>query len=493
MPGRGETAPNPGRLPPVGGASYPLTAPNGPEPDALNSRRRSTGSAGASSRTPSSRSSSERASKGGAAGRAGPRVERDGKATVPCPNCGTQYRVPAEKLDDSLKCGSCGRAFVPSAMSKRGLQRQNPAKPFIVGAAILVGAVVIGVLINSSMGGRSTPTPPAPIVAPPDTGMGNPRVRDVYEWVEALQKDNEFRLRQSSDWTELARFLGVAKDLAPADYPAAVLAELRTGTRSAFLRNAEISAASTKAEQATAASGWVGVDVTMRKPDELKRYQRESGEYRVNFRSSDGRFVVTGWETMYEPPLRASAAGKGERAVTHEIIGKAQDVQRTLDGKTVPVREAELKPLPHLEGTTPEQQAEIDTAVAQLVDLENNALANRAIDKLRRIGKPSVPRLLNQMYEIVSTTKLDSPDARQKLRRIEQALEQMTGNRFGFDPSEAVVGNAAREEYRLSALKQWYGYWADNHASKNWNMGIETEESLDRNPTPDPKDGEKKN
>lgn len=435
-------------------------------------RKRATGTAGASSRTTNSR----------------PR--RDGKSTYPCPNCGTQYRIPQEKLDDSLKCANCGRVFVPTASSQRGLARKSSATPFVVGGGVLVGAIVIGIMIANS--GGSTPAPVKPVAAAPETGMNNPRVRDVAEWVEALQKDNEFKIKQTSDWPELARFLGVGKDTPPADLSTAVLGELRSGPRSAFLRVAELTSASIKPDQAAAPSGWVEVHVIVRKPEEKKKYQRDTGEYRVSFRAADGRFVIIGWEAMYEPPLKPPPDPNLERAVTHAILGKAKDVERTLDGKTFTAREAELKALPHLDGTPPEQQREIDEAVAHIVDLEGPpAQSNRAMDKLRRIGKPAVPRLLNQMFEIVSTTKLDSRDALLQLRRLEQSLEQLSGNRFGFDPSEGVIGNAGREEYRVSALKQWYGWWADNHASKKWNMGIEQEESLEPTPKPDPnqKDG----
>ncbi|MBI5852486.1 MAG: zinc-ribbon domain-containing protein [Planctomycetes bacterium] len=438
----------------------------------MTTRRRATGTAGASSRTTS------------------PRRARDGKSTYPCPNCGTQYRIPQEKLDDSIKCANCGRVFVPTASSQRGLAKKSSATPFVVGGGVLVGAIVIGIMIANSGGAPVAPV--KPIAVAPETGMNNPRVRDVAEWVEALQKANDFKLKQTSDWAELARFLAVGKDTPPADLSAAVITELLGGTRSAFLRVAELTSASIKPDQAAAASGWVEVHVILRKPDEKKKYQRDTGEYRVSFRSAEGRFVVVGWEAMYEPPPKAPPDPNLERAVTHAILGKAQDVQRTLDGQTFTAREAELKPLPHLDATPPEQQREIDEAVAHVVDLEGSpAQSNRAMDKLRRIGKPSVPRLLNQMYEIVTTTKLDSRDALLKLRRLEQSLEQLSGNRFGFDPSEGVVGNAGREEYRVSALKQWYGWWADNHASKKWNIGIEQDETLEPTPKPDPnqKDG----
>ena len=94
-------------------------------------------------------------------------------------------------------------------------------------------------------------------------------------------------------------------------------------------------------------------------------------------------------------------------------------------------------------------------------------------DGLEEIGKPAVPRLLNQMYE----TKMDSKGSIQQLRRVCQALEMITGQRFGFTFDKP--GGESNEEIRISALRQWYGYWSSHHDREDWDIAKDREESLE--------------
>ena len=74
-----------------------------------------------------------------------------------------------------------------------------------------------------------------------------------------------------------------------------------------------------------------------------------------------------------------------------------------------------------------------------------------------------------------------------RIRRVAGALEDLTGQRFGFNPSILGDAKSATPEYRLSSLKQWYGYWADNYWSENWQVGVDHGEAL-LGETPDPND-----
>ncbi len=398
-------------------------------------------------------------------------------------------------LGDQIECKSCKRVFVPANASKRRLQRQNPATPFLIGGGVLVVAIVIGAMITGGGGGSQTQsnTPAVKIV---ETGDKNARVRDVKEWLTAVQMKengkaapNAFKLNQISDYVELGRFLGIGTNVPPSEMGPAVLKELTEGDRARFLRDGEVTAAFIDKTEAESDSGSVSVSISLLSAEDKAKYQRPTGDYKVRFRASDGRFRVIGWDVVYEPQPRAP---KKTRNPTHQVLGNAQDVERTVNGQKAVVREAELKPLEHLEGTPPEQRKQIDDDIATLIDPE--ALpqqANRADIRLRKIGKPAVPRLLNKLYEFATNSKID--ETRLQVRKVTQALEDITGQRFGFDPSSAVAGNLAKEEYRMSALKQWYGWWADNFWREDISYAIEKEESLtmpakkDGSPEPDPK------
>lgn len=378
-------------------------------------------------------------------------------------------------VDEQIQCKSCKRVFVPSQSSRRRIQGQSTAKPFIIGGAVLAIAIAFGVIISSGGGGEKEREvkPPPKLVA---TGIENPRVRDVVEWVDAVRTGNDFKLNQLSDYSALKTYFGLGAEVSPSQAPEAVRKLLIEDPRTAFLRAGEVTMSSVPKEMAESETGYVAISIGLLDPAQKAKFEQPTAEYRVEFRSADGRYRVVGWEVMYEPKPR-NTAPKGPRASTHKELGAAKDVERTINGQTFTAREVELAPLGHLEGTPPEQQAEIDRLIAVLAtpDADPREI-NRSILRLRDLGKPSVPRLLNQLYEF---TQAGIEANRLTARVVTRALEDLTGQRFGFDPSSAVAGNLAKEEYRLSALKQWYGWWADNHWRKDFDYAIEKEESLE--------------
>lgn len=427
-----------------------------------------------------------RRSSGGGRGRPGAsarstrnRDARDGRTTVPCPACGTEYRIPLDLLDDPLPCKSCGRVFVPNSASTRRIRNRNPAQPFIIGGAVLAFMIISFVLISSKgdAGTQQRVEAPAPRVV--ELGEKNPRVRDVVDWVTALSEGNGFKLGTNSDIQALAEFLGVGVGTGGGgERERLVMDALLTGPRTAVMRDAFVTSAAIADEaDAEAERGEVTVHLGIESGAEAK-YVQPSAQYKIGFRYQDGRGRVTGFEPIYEPPLKQPEGPKRPRPVKHEVIGSAKDVERDYGGVKEIVREAELKPLPHLDGTSPEVQQQIDAAIAKLVDIDGSGLeSNRAALELEKLGKPSVPRLLNELYELVAgESTLEDRDTRLQIRRVTMALEELTGQRFGFNPAD--TGGTASQEYRLSSLKQWYGWWADNHWREDFDYAIDKSENL---------------
>ncbi len=406
-----------------------------------------------------------------------PRVGRDGKAKVACPGCGAEYLVPGAALDNELGCKHCGTVFVPSTASRQRGAEQFNAKPYAIGGGMLLFVIIIYLATSGGETTQAEPKAPPPKVAL--TGMNNVRVRCANDWGEALCKSDRFNLNSLSDMAPLQTRFGITE---PGDAgAAAVIDKLVTDESTNWFREFEItSAALEDNKQHEAQSGRVILYMSPRQEwtgrESGKPYwysQYDKLQVALQYRIVGDRAKIGGFEAIGKLPKKRQLAKPAHKA--HKDIGEAKTVKRTIGGVEVDVVEAEIKPLGHMEGISDELKAEIDKYITELAG-ENNRLAGRAQMSLGKIGKPAIPRLLNKMYE----TKMDSHENVLILRKVCGTLEDITGQRFGFNPS--IIKRAdgvSSDEGRLSALKQWYGYWTTHHDREDWNIAIEQEESLD--------------
>ena len=451
----------------------------------MAARRRS--SSARRSRGSSPARSSARPSAGAAARASRSREARGGSSTVPCPACGTEHRIPSELLDDPIQCQSCKRTFYPSKASRRGLQKKNPATPFLMGGGILVALIAL-FWFASSGGGTKQTRNDEPVAKGPELGRKNPRVAAALEWTEALTAGDQLTLSTQIDRTAMREFLGITDiDGTAEDLDKRILTALMTGEKTERLRDFRVASGRVPEQFAEADRGKVRLSLAVKEGKE-QDYVRGAAELFVDFQKASSGFRVAGFQWIDEPKLKGAAAlaDRGvARKSTHEVIGKAEDVERVYNGQKEVVREAELKPLGHLEDTPEAVQKDIDAQIAQLVDIElGGQFANRSILALKKIGKPAVPRLLNKLYEL----PIDTAENKLRVRRVTMALEDLTGQRFGFDPSTL---SRTTDEMRTSALKQWYGWWADNHWREKFDYAIDKgqgEDLLEVDPEEDKKE-----
>src|SRR5690606_23132881 len=212
--------------------------------------------------------------------------------------------------------------------------------PFVIGGAVVVFMILVGVIMTSGGGddrAANTETKaPEKVV---EIGERNPRVRDAMAWVDALGGDGSFQLATLSDVPALATFLGVdTEGTAGNERDERVLAALRSDERTAFLRDAEATGGRIEPEHAESTTGEVRVFLAVR-DEHGKKWTRPNGEIDVTFRMDGERVKVTGWDALFVPEV---VKPRGPRAVEHDVIGKAQNVERVYDGKVETVREAEL-------------------------------------------------------------------------------------------------------------------------------------------------------
>lgn len=315
----------------------------------------------------------------------------------------------------------------------------------------------------------------------------HPRVQSVAKWAAAIGDGTDLDLSRFSDFDALRQSLAITTDaIEPKAIEAAVLAHLKAHTASLVFREFQ-PVDGTLTERAMHNADLGAVQLTMR-PRPGKDYHPDiKAQVTVRFRTGAADILVTGFDVDKLPPaLRPQPA----RHKPHEIIAKPQLVERTFNGKTEKVAESELVPLEHLPEATPEQRQEIDTLIAKMINLESSgADFNRAARRLRDIGRPVVPRLLNKMYE----TPLRTENDRLVLMRLDSCMRDMTGIAKGFsavESKESGVGGTDAE--RLSALKQWYAWWYRNHDAADFARAIDKSQGEDLFETKAEKDARKK-
>lgn len=390
--------------------------------------------------------------------------------------------------------------FIPAAASKRGASRQNPATPFLWGGGILA-VMIVGAMLISGGGddgsqNRNKPAPPKRV----ETGSANPRVRDAMAWYEAMSTDNRFELGRYTDLQGMRKSLGIDNiDGTAEDLEKRVLDALLAADSAKLIRDTEPTSGQVDTTDAEAETGKVILYVTPDEQAQAKYFDQGGGEVWVWFTFANDRARISRFEVVSGIRERAPKDDPNKiRPSTHEVIGQAQDVKRVYNGVEETVREAEIKALGHLDGTPENVQAEIDQRIAELIDLDApGAVPNRAAMRLKQIGKPSIPRLLNKFFEIPASNR----EQILQLRKVCQALEDITGQRFGFNPSMTEAADPAKsahvEEMRQSALKQWYGWWADNHWRTDYDYAIqkddaELEAELSGRTPPDKDDAKKR-
>ena len=374
------------------------------------------------------------------------------------------------------------------ASRRRTERRASSSSSSMILSIVSVVVIVIGGIIALQYipASEEEPVKAAPKKAALDISWRHPRVQKVVSWVGYAAAGDDFQLRLMTDLDQLQTNLGIEPDRPLAaqntggrqEVERILLDELRKGDSTAIFRHFEPGSGQLDEESMHDANrGTVTLEMPPRDGSPLavaladKKTQRRytsSPEARVrfSFEIQNKQLIVTGWSVLYEPKVPQPKKKKG-----HTEIAAPKAVEKEWQGKKIVVQETEIVPLSHLEDTPEELRQEIDGLVETLMDLEGSgAVANRAIYRLRDIGRPAVPRLLTKMYEI----QPKETDDRLRLRRVIQALREMTGVAFGFNVAEIAHGGVSEEE-RQSSLRQWYAWWYRNH-NKDFTRSIDKAE-----------------
>lgn len=412
---------------------------------------------------------------------------------VHCPDCGASYQVPEEKLDRKVQCRQCRRIFVPLNILKKGRRRSGGLgfRPSAaIGLVLAIVLIVVGaVLLHDEFAPKPEPeetrakAPSGP--TPEELVLLGAPVEALERWVSAV-KGND--LAAFDLLTDLGTFFDRQPPEArpkdergrPLTYRAIdpvkkvewknlLFRELAEGEAGAPMRGRTL-----LPNQTQVAAGDPLKDALVQVTALFREGDKVGHEYVLAFdlaregKSTPPRWVVQSLAVKETPRIVADAGKKRPPARPKGM----QEVETTVapDGKTV-IHEHPIVPLDHLEDTAAPLMEEIDRLIAVVAsgDARPRDVTN-AINRLLEIGRPAFPRLLNLFHDIHLGNDPDSFDNRTILARlIRRLIVPMTLCDFGFDPAgETAEGPEKATANRLSALKQYYAWWARHSSPGYW-------------------------
>jgi len=389
---------------------------------------------------------------------------------IQCPSCHARAKLSDDHEGAKVRCAECGRVYLARPSGAKG-KSSTPNTGLLIGAFVGVLALIIVVFIaRSSDKEPVTKAAPAaaaaPEVAPLDYGWSSEIVRAAVAVHEAAFARDRVRMKglllPARVWArEHTDENGVFDPAVPA-FLALAPHEKVDAEEQMFLRLSE-------GEDKELVADWLPYDgsvVDVSDDEALVRLQvkpRAGGvesrwvEWRLA--KDEGRFKAWSWERWLSPD-----------EIKIEKRKKGYDVVTLSDGSVVHERKPE--PLEHLEDTPPEVRTQIDTLMATMLDLELTKESSRAQRALVDIGRPAIPILLTKFYEIPA----DTEDNRIRCNMIDQALQRITGQQFGYAPGEAGSAAGTTEERRDSSIKQWFAWWYKNQkkfTAKDTSDGLE--------------------
>ncbi len=414
-----------------------------------------------------SRSSSSRAA----------RERADGRVDVACPQCGAQYRVTKEALEEKLECGDCHRVFFPKTTAGKRVAPPDYTKTYV---GVGVGVVVLIALMVLTRGGGSEAPKPKPVAAAPapTASRGNhPRAAMALKWAQAVASGNQLILTTHSDLPAL----GKAMQLADTGNDA-VLAALVANDATRFLRELDCGSAELASDaDMTASTGTAMLYVTPKSGDDTY-ISRFRGELAASFRMDGDQLKVTGL-TVKTPPERNPKKPDPNRPGSYKPntdIAAPKAVETVVGGEKRVIMESEPAAVPHWREATPELQKKADEVVAMLLqsaapDAPGN-LFNKATMTVRSLDekKAAVPRVLNAMYELYG----DVMGNNLKLSQLDRALRGWTGGGVNYDATDSTDPARDKKE-REAAVRRWFAFWY-RYANGELKEFIESDESLDK-------------
>lgn len=378
---------------------------------------------------------------------------------IKCPSCHARAKIAESHEGAKVRCAECGRVFVARPAGAKGTVSGGSNNGLLLGGLVgVIALVVVVAIVRSSdeppVTAKEPEAPAAPPPAPLEYGWKAPLVQEVVGWHAAAATGNRAVLTAALNPDLLWEGENRLED-GLVDPAAPTFAALPAHERLAHVERWVDALVAGEGEADDLVAHWVPYDgeITLQTDTEalvrLALRPRAGGvenrwiEWKLA--EHDGRLKAYAWARwLSEDERKAAKRDKGYEVVTLS------------DGSRVHEREPE--PLEHLEDTPEPLRQEIDGLIATMLDLDLTKEAARAQARLVAIGKPAIPPLLTKMYETPADTEHD----RIRLNLLDQALQSITGQSFGYAPGESGSVAGTTEERRDSSIRQWFAWWYKN-------------------------------
>ncbi|HVS10783.1 MAG TPA: hypothetical protein VMS76_13000 [Planctomycetota bacterium] len=382
---------------------------------------------------------------------------------IECPFCHAQAQLPGSREGSKVRCGGCGKVYVAREPDANGRRADSGGSGVTIG--ITIGAVVLLALIAlviNKLTGADTVTavklPPPPPREPQVDHTGwesRPvvAVRELYDAAASRDTGKLASLISGAGLVELRRAAAAnppegAQPAPDRPVPPIAWGEMTTEEREELL--AQVLDELTGEEGEDAVALWKPFDGSVVEEQDQRatvrvQVQRRDGSSletrRMEWRlvKEGDRWKAAAWERWLSPEeLRAARTSRSKE------VSKVQ-----LEGGAV-LFQADPRPLPHLEDTPLELRAKIDPLCARLVDFTLRPRENDAAQReLVAIGRPAIPILLTQLYEI----RMVDDESASKVNKVYQTLVDITG----YDPGFTLLGST--DERRQATLKAYFAWW----------------------------------
>jgi len=402
---------------------------------------------------------------------------------IECTSCGARAKLPDSKEGAKVRCGECSHIYVahpPGARRGSKARKEDPTKYFIGGGAVLA----FGLLMLMVTRGNNDPPPVVDAAPPavdedtaPSTGWDSAHVLFARQMHDLALSRNTSKLFVLLDFAKVRDHEVASEATTATEEGQPVILAGWTGLDGAAQTNYrnKIVDDLTSTDGEMAVSAWKPYDGEIVAETENSaivhlHVQSRSGDLELSdrwmewefVRGTDMRWKAWRWERWISPEEQ-----KRERANRTK-----KTVRKTLTDGSEVIEGVVREEIAYHAETTPEQIAEIESLIGQLINTEARPKEiTAARSGLEELGKHAVPGLLKRMGGI----PLESEENAIQLNLIHMLLSDITEYQTTFVVHVAMGGTQERID---SGIKQWFG-WYDRKWKRFWREADEREEEID--------------
>ena len=406
---------------------------------------------------------------------------------IECPACKSRAKLPDSKEGAKVRCSECSRVYSAKPAGGGAGRRKPETDPTKYVIGVLGLALVLGIYAISR--GKGTSAPPRVAAAEentepealPETDWTSPIVQiavKLHTW--ALER-NDILLSTSLAQEYLWKQVQAAKTEAGEDASTLPWAAIPQGDKTAFIN--AVARDMIDGQDADLVGKWTPFDghvldiVLWEEPYKARVSPGEEvtvvrlqvapldldsglGNRWIEwaFVKLHGKHLAFSWKRWISPEeMEKVRRSRTKKTVKRELA----------DGSVV--IEGKVRAIPYEDDTPQSVRDEVDSLITELLSPDSKPY--KIQQRLKAIGKPSIPPLLTRLAEI----PLETEEQAIQLNLVSLTLQEITGYQTTFKVSELMGATRERQE---SGLMQWFG-WYDRKYKRFSGQKVESEDLMD--------------